>query len=148
MGDGGPMLAVGKQFYCVSLRVLQDWCVPVPHSLFFRICLLVPFWGMVLVSCRPEPVASTKQEAAAGPSAPQPRALTPAEERLQREEESKREAVATYPELGVAGTAVNREYVRRYKLYRSVNPAFFDEPNWPKRLAEMLAQDLGLDPRR
>ena len=70
------------------------------------------------------------------------------EERQLQEEQSKREAVSLYPELGVAGTAVNREYVRRYRLYRSVNPAFFDEPDWPKRLAEMLAQDLGLDPRR
>ncbi len=148
MGDGRPIKAVGKQFYCVLLLALQDWGVPFAHCLFFRIGLLVPFWGMVLASCRPAPVAPTKPEASPGPSAPRARTLTPAEEHLEREEASKREAVATYPELGVAGTAVNREYVRRYKLYRSVNPAFFEEPNWPKRLAEMLAQDLGLDPRR
>jgi hypothetical protein len=148
LGNGGPMMLVGKQFYCLLLLALQDWCVPFSRSLFFRIFLLVPFWGIVFASCRPVPVAPTKREASAGPSAPQARTLTPAEEHLEREEESKREAVATYPELGVAGTAVNREYVRRYKLYRSVNPSFFDEPNWPKRLAEMLAQDLGLDPRR
>ena len=100
---------------------------------------------MVFSSCRPVPVAASNREGATVPSPPQTTALTPGEERLQREEQSKREAVATYPELGIAGTAVNSEYVRRYKLYRSVNPAFFDEPDWPKRLAEMLAQDLGLE---
>jgi hypothetical protein len=70
------------------------------------------------------------------------------EEHARREEQSKLEAVALYPELGVAGTAVNREFVRRYKLYRTINPAFFAEPDWPIRLAAMLAQDLGLDARR
>ena len=73
---------------------------------------------------------------------------TPQKDWRRLEEESKREAVALYPELGVEGTAVNREYVRRYKLYRLINPAFFTEPDWPKRLAEILAKDLGLDPRK
>ena len=103
---------------------------------------------MGLSGCRPAPFAAPKREETPVLPAPKPRALTPEEERQQREEQAKQEAVATYPELGVAGTAVNREYVRRYKLYRSVNPSFFDEPDWPKRLAEMLAQDLGLDPSR
>ncbi len=109
---------------------------------------------MVLSSCGPSPSAGAKGEGLPVPSGPQQRRadqsrpLTPEEERQQREEQAKRQAVSVYPELGVAGTAVNREYVRRYKLYRSVNPAFFEEPDWPIRLAEMLAQDLGLDPRR
>jgi len=134
--------------YCVLLLVWQDLCVPVLPPLFFRACLLVPMWGMGLLGCRPAPVAAPKREDAPAPPLQQPRTLTPQEERQQREEQAKREAVATYPELGIAGTAVNSEYVRRYKLYLSVNPAFFDEPDWPKRLAEMLAQDLGLDPSR
>lgn len=74
--------------------------------------------------------------------------MLPLEEHARREEQSKLEAVAMYPELGVAGTAVNREFVRRYKLYRTINPAFFVEPDWPIRLAAMLAQDLGLDARK
>jgi hypothetical protein len=124
-------------------------------SQFFCVCLLVSLWGLGLSSCRPHPSAPTQHEEFGGAlSAEQPpptiqaRKLTPEQERQLREEESKRQAVSAYPELGVAGTAVNREYVRRYKLYQTVNPAFFDEPDWPKRLAEMLAQDLGLDPRR
>jgi hypothetical protein len=69
-------------------------------------------------------------------------------EQARREEQSKQEAVTRYPELGVAGSAVNREFVRRYKLYRAINPAFFTEPDWPTRLAAMLAQDIGLDARK
>jgi hypothetical protein len=75
-------------------------------------------------------------------------AQSPVLEPLTREEQSKREAVSLYPELGIEGTAVNREYVRRYKLYRAVNPAFFEQPDWPRRLADLLARDLGLDPKR
>ena len=122
--------------------------------MFFRVCLLVPLVGMILSSCGPSPSAGAKGEGLLVPSGPpqgraeQTRALTPEEERRQLEEQAKRKAVSVYPELGVAGTSVNREYVRRYKLYKSVNPAFFEEPDWPFRLAEMLAQDLGLDARR
>jgi hypothetical protein len=119
------------------------------------VCPLAIFVGLAFGSCRPAPSAGGESERRPtdlpGPEptgVPQPGGSSLAEERRFREEQSKREAVSLYPELGVSGTAVNREYVRRYRLYQSVNPAFFDEPDWPKRLAEMLAQDLGLDPRR
>jgi hypothetical protein len=121
----------------------------------FCVCLLSIFVGLAVGGCRPAPSGVGEGErlptVLPGPEptgGPQPRGSSLAEERRFREEQSKREAVSLYPELGVAGTAVNREYVRRYRLYQSVNPAFFDEADWPKRLAEMLAQDLGLDPRR
>lgn len=65
----------------------------------------------------------------------------------ERVEASKRWAVARYPELAVEGTAVNREYIRRHKLYRTVNPVFFESPDWPLQLADMLARDIGLDAR-
>ena len=136
------------QSSCVLLPVRQDLCVCISDRLLFRVSLLLPLWGIGFSSCRPAPGAPQKREDAASLAAPKPREISPEEARLQREERAKQEAVATYPELGVAGTAVNREYVRRYKLYRSVNPAFFAEPDWPIHLAEMLAQDLGLDPSR
>jgi hypothetical protein len=129
--------------------------VGISKSQRFRVGLSVLPWVLGFASCRPNDRVSNKFEDAGVPPpaaqsvpTPRPRALTPEEERQQREEESKRHAVAAYPELGVAGTAVNREFVRRYKLYQSVDPAFFDEPDWPKRLAQMLALDLGLDPHR
>ncbi len=115
-------------------------------------CLLVPCVGLAVGSCRPAPAGAGEGERAPAviqpPGIAQSAVRSSVEERQLREEQSKQEAVSLYPELGVAGTAVNREYVRRYRLYQSVNPAFFEEPDWPKRLAEMLAQDLGLDPRR
>jgi hypothetical protein len=110
--------------------------------------------GVLLTGCGPSPsevpagkvagVVPAKMSVEIVPK----QSLTPEEQRRRLEEQSKREAVALYPELGIEGTAVNREYVRRYKLYRSINPEFFSEPDWPKRLADMLATDLGLDPRR
>jgi hypothetical protein len=143
------------QFCCVLWLAWQHLAVGVFKSLSFRVCVSVLLWVLGFVSCRPNSSVLNKREdaevplpaAQRGPAA-RPRALSPEEERQQREEESKRQVVVTYPEIGVAGTAVNREFVRRYKLYQSVNPAFFDEPDWPKRLAQMLALDLGLDPHR
>ena len=119
-----------------------------------QFCLLAALTVLCLVGCRRGPADSSSR--ATPPAAEttqqgetkQSQASLSSEERSWREEQSKQEAVALYPELGVAGTAVNREYVRRYKLYRSVNPAFFAEPDWPKRLANMLAIDLGVDPRQ
>lgn len=63
-------------------------------------------------------------------------------------EASKKQAVVKYPELGVRDTAVNREFVRRCKLLQSADPSFFESPDWPERLADLMARDLSLDPQR
>jgi hypothetical protein len=48
------------------------------------------------------------------------------------------EAIRRYPDLGVAGTNLNREFVVRYKAYKQSKPEFFESPDWPIRLAEEL----------
>ncbi len=63
-------------------------------------------------------------------------------------EASKKRAVARYPELGVRDTAVNREFIRRYKILQSANPSFMERPDWPETLADMMARDLSLDPQQ
>ena len=63
-------------------------------------------------------------------------------------EASKKRAVARYPELGVRDTAVNREFIRRYKILQSANPSFLESPDWPETLADMMARDLSLDPQQ
>jgi hypothetical protein len=44
-------------------------------------------------------------------------------------------AVKLYPDLAVADSKLNREFLRRYKLYRKENPAYFNNPEWPTALA-------------
>ena len=66
----------------------------------------------------------------------------------ERVEASKKRAVARYPELGVRDTAVNREFIRRYKILQSANPSFMESPDWPETLADMMARDLSLDPQQ
>jgi hypothetical protein len=63
-------------------------------------------------------------------------------------EASKKRAVARYPELGVRDTAVNREFIRRYKILQSANPSFMERPDWPETLADMMGRDLSLDPQQ
>ena len=52
--------------------------------------------------------------------------------------EAQREAVRRYPELGVSGSKLNREFVARYKLYQQQRPDYFRDTSWPLHLAEEL----------
>jgi hypothetical protein len=55
---------------------------------------------------------------------------------------AERRAVTLYPELGVANSALNREFLRRYHLYQAENPSYFSDPDWPTRLAQESAEAL------
>jgi hypothetical protein len=50
-------------------------------------------------------------------------------------EAAKRRAIQDYPALGVAGSPMNVEYVRRYKSRLAEHPEYFADPDWPTRLA-------------
>lgn len=64
-----------------------------------------------------------------------------------REAISKRKLVSSVPELGVPGHALREEFDRRARLFRSVNPSFFDSPEWPEQLWLLMARDLSLEDR-
>jgi hypothetical protein len=51
-------------------------------------------------------------------------------------------AIALYPDLGVANSALNREFVARYRQYRIQNPEYFTDPDWPTKLAKESAEAL------
>jgi len=57
-------------------------------------------------------------------------------------EEMEQEAVRRYPDLGVAGTRMNSEFVARYKQYKKENSGYFDDPNWPLTLAKETADAI------
>ena len=48
-------------------------------------------------------------------------------------------AVKLFPDLAKPGSDLNWEFVRRYKLYQSENPAYFNNPEWPTQLARESA---------
>lgn len=54
----------------------------------------------------------------------------------QHPEAAQREAIKLFPELGVAGSPLNKEFVERMKRYRAEKQEFFAEPDWPIRLAK------------
>jgi hypothetical protein len=56
------------------------------------------------------------------------------------EAEAQRKAIQLYPELGIAGSQLNRDFVARYKLYKQTQPTFFRDTSWPLRLVRELTQ--------
>lgn len=45
-------------------------------------------------------------------------------------------AMQLYPELGIANSPLNREFIRRYRKYQIEDKHYFDDPDWPTRLAK------------
>jgi hypothetical protein len=59
------------------------------------------------------------------------------------ENEAQQRAIRLYPDLGVAGSALNQEFVARYRRYKTDRPAFFKDPEWPTALArECMAERI------
>ena len=54
--------------------------------------------------------------------------------------ESKKRAVAKYPDLAVANTEMNSRFVFRYNWMAKENNALLREANWPEQLAEDCAK--------
>ena len=59
------------------------------------------------------------------------------------EAQGRTEAVRLYPDLGVANTPLNREFVTRYRSYQRLQPDFFQDPAWPVILVKECAVALG-----
>jgi hypothetical protein len=78
-----------------------------------------------------EKTAGEKPQAAA----PDP---VPAKARMTVQEATKR-ALEAWPELGVANSPLNLRYVDRVKAYRESKPAYFENPEWPWKLAQEIA---------
>jgi tetratricopeptide (TPR) repeat protein len=57
--------------------------------------------------------------------------------------EARHRAVQLYPQLGVAGSPLNREFVARHNRYKAERPAFFIDPEWPMQLVEECVKALG-----
>jgi hypothetical protein len=53
-----------------------------------------------------------------------------------------REAVRRYPDIGVAGSRLNMEFVARHKRYQKEHPEYFRDTSWPLRLAEESARAI------
>ena len=44
-------------------------------------------------------------------------------------------ATRLFPQLGITNSALNREFLRRYRKYQSESPDYFNDPEWPTKLA-------------
>jgi hypothetical protein len=86
------------------------------------------------------PVTATPAPAAPAPPVAVSSQATP--ETLTDVQDAKRQAVLRYPDLAVAGSPLNKEFVARYKRYQQERPDYFRDPSWPLRLAEESAQAI------
>jgi hypothetical protein len=84
--------------------------------------------------------AAKETAAPAGKEFEPPKGLPKAEQELA----SQREAIRRYPELGRNGSLKNQAFVSAVKEQRHTGAVdFFDDPNWPLMLAEILAEKDG-----
>ena len=58
-----------------------------------------------------------------------------------------RKTIELYPDLGVADSPLNKEFVERVKIYRIEKKEFFSEPDWPVRLAKECSEALAAKPK-
>ena len=59
---------------------------------------------------------------------------------------AQRKAIELYPDLGVADSPLNKEFVARVKIYRIEKKEFFSEADWPVRLAKECSEALAAKP--
>jgi hypothetical protein len=57
--------------------------------------------------------------------------------------ESRATALKTYPGLGLQGSAFNKKFIELREKMERTEPAFLTQPDWPLRLAERTAKELG-----
>lgn len=76
-------------------------------------------------------------------SIPKSPLTSPTPKSITTTEEAQKEAVRRYPELGVAGTKFNTEFVARYRRYQQERPGYFMDKLWPISLAEETDRSLG-----
>jgi hypothetical protein len=48
-----------------------------------------------------------------------------------------------YPAIGQNGTPENRAYVAAYRELERLRPDFFENPQWPVKLADLVAKSEG-----
>ena len=125
-------------------RASLAWVWIVAATVVLTVAPVVLFWPR---GARGRPRGSWRRRLRPGEPAPEPETAgrgmatpAPAEEPpVSAEEAAQRRAVARYPELGVAGSPLNREFLRRVQQYRAERPDFFANPEWPTELARECA---------
>jgi len=102
---------------------------------------LVIFCGLVVLGLIGQFNRPTRPNQLTGPTPANPATPTSTPSpRFATADEAQREAIRRYPELGVIGSKLNREFVARYKLYQQQRPEYFRDTSWPLHLAEEVTR--------
>jgi hypothetical protein len=56
--------------------------------------------------------------------------------------DSQKRAIAKYPQLAVASTPLNQEFVRRYNGLKASGDAMLQDPDWPEKLAKQCSDSI------
>jgi hypothetical protein len=63
-------------------------------------------------------------------------------------QQATQQALKAYPELAIKDSALNREFVTRYNRYQATNKDYFNDPDWPTKLAAESQAALQSPPPR
>lgn len=58
--------------------------------------------------------------------------------------DSQKRAIALYPDLGVSGSPLNREFLRRYNALKASGDPLLQELDWPEKLAKQSSDALSV----
>jgi hypothetical protein len=85
----------------------------------------------------PLPVTSPRAVTSHPPVSP---SSWPLEPHKWTEAEARAEAVRRYPQLGIAGSPMNKAFLERYNQLKAEAPDYLQAPDWPLRLAAEVAR--------
>ncbi len=140
-------------FLCASLLCLGGSAVALAHALYVGDLLNVHAdragaGPKVALSPPSPPPRHTRSEVSRAPasnsaipaSEPAASAVQKSPEWIAEWRKSQAQAMERYPALGIRDARENKAFVQAYEALRKSNPSYFDEPDWPFRLAQALAE--------
>jgi hypothetical protein len=141
-------------FLCSSLLCLGGAAVALAHALYVGDLLKVHAnLGTAEPKVALSPPTGLQQRARTEPAVRNPaahNAITASEtapfavqkspEWIAEWRKSQTQALERYPALGIRDARENKTFVQAYEALRKSNPGYFDEPDWPFRLAQALAE--------
>jgi hypothetical protein len=104
------------------------------YPIYILALILIPTAAYIIYAriISPRDTESPADTALAMPHIQTPR---PSAQEMPKATTAEQRAIQLYPNLAIANSELNQEFVRRYRRYKMQNPSYFNDPEWPTKLA-------------